>query len=251
MKTVSLSAFVLAALAGIASASPIVESAQYGGSVVINYATGQYDSRVDPTLTYDSTNYATSGATGYGTGATSSTDLNAIYGDSMTMVGGSGKTLDTFKFAIFCSGSSTNPLTSAVETIRFYRQSDGTQIGAFTVNIGSLAKGYYSVYTVTALSSLNINFDTNDVVVTQKLSSVVGATRMGTVFGNNITAAAPALGSTAPGMYISNTATTAGYYTFTNYAANSNAVYQVGVIPAPGSIAVLGVAGLAARRRRR
>lgn len=251
MKTVSVSAFLLAALAGIASASPIIEPAQYAGSVTIDMATGQYGSRVDPTLTYDSTNFSTSGAAGYGVGGTSSTDLAATYGDSMSMVGAVGSTLDSFKFAIFCSSSSAANMTSAVETIRFFRASDNSYIGGFTVTLGSLGKGFYSVYTVTTLSTLStpIVFDTNDIIVKQQLSSVVGATRLGTIFSN--ASNTPAVGTTAPGLFMQNATTTAGFYTFTGFSNFSSAVYQVGVIPAPASLSVLGLAGIAARRRRR
>jgi len=152
-----------------------------------------------------------------------------------------------------CSSSSAAALTSATETIRFYRASDSSYIGGFNVTLGALAKGYYSVYTVNSLSALGISFDTDNIIVTQQLSNVVGATRMGTVFGNNITSPAPAVGSTNAGLYMSNTTTTAGFYTFTGYSANSNAVYQFSGIdaPAPGALALLGVAGLAGRRRRR
>jgi MYXO-CTERM domain-containing protein len=90
------------------------------------------------------------------------------------------------------------------------------------------------------------------VIVTQQLSNVGGATRMGTVFGT-AAGAAPAVGSTTAGLYMSNATTTAGFYTFTGYATNSNGVYQLNTVdaPAPGALALLGVAGIAGKRRRR
>lgn len=198
---------------------------------------------------YDSTNFTTSGATGFGVGATSSTDLAATYGDQANMVGAAGSTLDSLKFALFCSGSSANALTSATVTLRFYRQSNSSYIGGLSVSVGSLGKGFYSVYTVNSLASLGINFDTDNILVTQQLSNVVGATRMGTVFSN--ASNTPALGSTNAGLYMSNSTTTAGFYTFTGFSSFSSGAYQMSTVPAPGALALLGVASLVSTRRRR
>jgi hypothetical protein len=253
MKTMTIAATLAACVSGLAMADNAFESAQFAGNHVYDMATQTWSSGGAWSnftgTAYDSTNYSTSGATGYGVGATSSTDLNSIYGDDMVMAGTG--TLDSFQFAIFCSSSSTGALVSAVENISFYDGATGTAIGGFQVTLGALAKGYFSVITVTGLSGLGINLASNDVVVTQKLSSVVGASRMGTVFGT-VANAAPAVGTTPAGLYISNATSTAGYYTFTGYSTNSNGVYQVGLVnvPAPGALALLGVAGLVGRRRR-
>ena len=255
MKTASLVAAV-AACSLSAMASAAFESAQFGGAYSLKYGESNWTATQSTSnfvgAAYDSTNYATSGATGYGAGGTSSTDLAAVYGDSMTMSGGLGSTLDSFKFALFCSSSSAAALTGATETISFYRQSDSSMIGQFQVSIGALAKGYFSVYTITNLAGIGITFDTNDVIVTQQLSSVGGATRMGTVFGT-AAGAAPAVGSTTAGLYMSNATTPAGFYTFTGYSTNSNGVFQLNTVdaPAPGALALLGVAGIAGKRRRR
>lgn len=244
-------------LTAFASADFTHEVAKFGGAYAIDFRSGAItedkggSGNKAATTVYDSTNYVTTGATGYGAGATSSTDLSAVYGDSLNMTGTGA--LDSFKFSVFVSGSSTGNLTNATETIRFYRASDSTYIGGFTTTLGNITKGYYSTYTVGGLSSLGITFDTANVIVTQQLSNVVGATRMGTVFGNNITAPAPAIGTTTPGLYMSNSSTPAGTYTFTGYTANSNGVYQVSTaaVPAPGAAVLIGVAGLITGRRRR
>ena len=255
MKTASLVAAV-AACSLSAMASAAFESAQFGGAYSLKYGESNWTATQSTSnftgAAYDSTNYATSGATGYGVGATSSTDLAGVYGDQTVMSAGIGSTLDSFKFAVFCSGSSAGALTSATETISFYRTSDSSLIGSFQVSLGALGKGYYSVYTVTNLAGLGITFDTNDVIVTQQLSNVGGATKMGTIFGT-IAGAAPAVGTTAAGLYISNASSTAGFYTFTGYSTNSNGVYQLNTVdaPAPGALALLGVAGIAGKRRRR
>ena len=254
MKTASLVA-AIAACSLSAMASAAVESAQFGGAYTqrfgeTSWATAQpVSSFVGPA--YDTTNYVTTGATGFGVGATSSITLNRTYGDTLSMSGGIGSTLDTFAFTVFCSGSSAADLVSATETIAFYRLSDSSFIGGFTVTLGPLAKGYYTNLSLTSLSSLGITFDTNDVLVTQQLSNVVGATRMGVAFGSNNTSPAPAVGTTTAGLYITDAATAPGLYTFTGSTANSNGVFQVGVVPAPGAMALLGVAGLVGGRRRR
>ena len=243
----------LCAHAGASIAAP-VESVRLQDHRTLSYGSSAWTVSQGPSYSflgpvYDSTNFTTSGSAGFGAGATSTTDLATIYGDRLTMVNAAGSTLDTFKFAVFCSSSSTGNLTSATETIRFYRAADSTYIGGFTVNIGAITKGFYSVFTVNSLSTLGINFDTNEVLVTQQLSSVVGANRMGTVFSN--ASNTPALGSTNAGLYISNASNAAGYYTFTGYPNFSSGVYQVSTVPAPGALALLGVAGILGGRRRR
>jgi MYXO-CTERM domain-containing protein len=262
----SVSAFAVAGIVASfgletrAIASMVTEQAQFQDYRTIRYGStdwtysGEDDqsqasqSFVGPV--YDSSNFATSGATGFGVGATSSTDLASIYGDQTVMVNGAGSTLDSMKFGIFCSGSSTANLTSADVNLKFYRGTDGSFIGGYSVSIGALAKGFYAVVTVTDLASLGINFDVNNVIVTQQLTNVLGATRMGTVFSN--ASNTPALGSTNIGMYIQNTTNPAGgFFTFTGAATASSAAYQMSTVPAPGAVALLGVAGLVSARRRR
>jgi len=105
------------------------------------------------------------------------------------------------------------------------------------------------VYTVSSLDSLNIVLDTQDIIIKQQLSNVVGATRMGTVFGNNVTSDGhPSVGTTTPGMFLQNSSTAAGNYTFTGYSANSSAVYSIKVtaVPEPETCAAFAAVGLVA-----
>ena len=231
----------LASLAGTSFAQTAEPVLGRHSDVVINGTSGKRLSGPNAvnanTVVYDATNYVTSGANGYGVGGSSTTDLNAIYGDDCVMLTSAvGSNLSTLKFVVFCSSSSAAALTSATENINIYDTATSSFIGGFSCTLGALTKGYYSVYTVSNLEtslSTPITFGVNDVLITQKLSSVVGATRMGTVFGNNNTATAPAVGTSPAGLYISTSTQSAGYYTFTGYSANSNGVYYVDVAAAP------------------
>lgn len=169
-------------------------------------------------VVYDSTNQTVSAAT-------SSTDLNAIYGDELVLAGGIGEDVSAMKFAVFCSASSTGALVSATETIRFYDLANaGAFVGGFSVGLGALATGFYSIYTTTAIENVvMINIPSMDLLVTQQLSSVVGASRLGTVLSY---ANAPAVGATNAAFYASNTAQAAGWYLITGQT-NSNPHYKL------------------------
>jgi hypothetical protein len=169
-------------------------------------------------VVYDASNQTVSAGS-------SSTDLASIYGDECVIIpSGVGGTLSAMKFAVFCSGSSTNPLVSATETIRFYDLANsGAYIGGFQGVLGALAKGFYSVYTVTGLDGFGIVFPSNDILVTQQLSNVVGANRMGTVL---CYANSPAVGSTNNYYYFSNASSPAGYYLVSGQTY-SNPIYEL------------------------
>ena len=254
IRVISCAGVAALSLAAVASADFTPELAKFGGAYTIDFRTGAImedksgSADKAASTVYDSTNYVTSGATGYGVAGTSSTDLASVYGDSLNMTGSGA--VDSFKFTLFCSSSSTGALVSATETIRFYRQSDNSFIGGFSTSVAALAKGFYATYTVTGITGLTL--DTSNVIVTQQLSNVVGSSRMGTVYGT-VANAVPAIGTTTAGMYLSNSTTGANFYTFTGYATNSNGVYQVNTtpVPAPGAVALVGLAGLITGRRRR
>jgi hypothetical protein len=169
-------------------------------------------------VVYDSTNQAVSAAT-------STTDLNAIYGDQLMLAGGIGEDVSAMKFAVFCSGSSTGALVSATETIRFYDLANaGAFIGGFSANLGALAQGFYSIYTITNVEGVVlITMPSMDVLVTQQLSNVVGANRMGTVLSY---ANAPAVGTTNNAFYMSHATAPAGWYTITGQTM-SNPHYKL------------------------
>lgn len=160
-----------------------------------------------PNVVYDSTNQTVSAAT-------SSTDLTAIYGDELVLAGGIGEDVSAMKFGVFCSGSSTGALVSATETIRFYDLTNaGAFVGGFSVGLGALAQGFYSIYTTTGIEGVVlITLPSMDVLVTQQLSNVVGASRMGTVISY---ANAPAVGTTNNAFYMSHATAPAGWYVIT------------------------------------
>lgn len=167
---------------------------------------GAQDAQVT-NIVYDSTNQTVSAAT-------STTDLNAIFGDQLLVAGGIGEDVSAMKFGVFCSASSTGALVSATETIRFYDLANaGAYVGGFNVNLGALAQGFYSIYTTTGIENVVlITVPSMDLLVTQQLSNVVGASRMGTVLSY---ANAPAVGATNNAFYMSHATAPAGWYTIT------------------------------------
>lgn len=179
---------------------------------------GISSSAIVPTVVYDATNQAVSAAT-------STTDLTAIYGDEMILAGGVGEDVSAMKFGVFCSASSAAGLVSATETIRFYDLANaGAYIGGFNATLGALAPGYYSIYTITGIEGVVlINLPSADILVTQQLSNVVGATRMGTVVSY---ANAPAVGATNNSFYMSHATAPAGWYVITGQTF-SNLQYKL------------------------
>lgn len=183
--------------------------------------------------------------------AFSSTDLTAVFGDQLAMVG-TGR-LQDFSFTLFNSGTSAGVLTSAEVAINFFRASDSSLIGGFTVNTGAinLNTGFFTTLNVGGLDGLNIDLDTTDVIVTQSVLSRVGAaSRLGLISSNPVS-----IGSSIAPLYIDAADVgggVAGFYNITSGGApiSFNAGYQV-VVPAPASAAMLGLGGLFAARRRR
>lgn len=173
---------------------------------------------------------------------TSNTTLTTVWGDFVKL-SQTGK-LSAFKFAVFCSGSSSLPLTSATVNINFYDYTGGTignSFGSFSVNIGTLNQGFYADYTVQSLDYLNINLSSTDVLITQQLSNVVGATRMGVP--TNTTSGASVGTNLTTGFYriVSGTTTNnviLGGQTF------SNLRYSVSIasVPEPSSMVLTALA---------
>ena len=199
----------VALLVGPVAAAEIGEAVlgmQEGTTVRLGSGIGQTSSAAT-SIVYDSTNQAVSAGT-------SSLDLAAIYGDELLLAAGFGENISAMKFAVYCSSSSTLALTSATETIRFYDLANaGAFIGGFSATLGALPKGSYSIYTMTGIDGVvTIVIPSGDILVTQQLSSVVGANRMGTVLSY---ANAPAVGTTNAGFYQSNTSAAAGWYLIT------------------------------------
>ena len=254
MKTLVLSASAgigSLALGSVASASLAAEQARFGG-----YATawvegssegGGSSSFLPATTVYDNTSSTTSLAF-------SSTEvLTRTYGDRC-QIAGTG-ILDSFKFSVFNSGSSAGALLSATVELSFYSYDavSGTisLLGSYspTVSFGTtgLSAGFYSIVESTGLSSLNINLSSTDLLVTQRITAKTGtASRTGIVSLSPVV-----VGSSPASFYQSSPTVTAGFYTSTSGAVNPAYQINVNAIPAPGAVALLGVAGLLAGRRRR
>jgi hypothetical protein len=235
------------ALAGIVG--PDSSGVRAAPSLTINAITGGQTSgspRVSSTV-YDNT----TSAANFGF---SSANLSATYGDTLNMTGTG--TLEDFTFSIYnsTSGGNAGALNSCTANISFFRQSDSSLIGSFTgnVNFGSspLPAGFYTLVSFTGLSGLvtPVAFDTANVIVTQSLTNVVGATtRLGIASLDPVT-----VGSSPNTMYIADPpGTPAGFYNIGSPPLNANPGYLVGVIPAPSSLALIGMGGLLAVRRRR
>ena len=158
---------------------------------------GQVDAA--PLVVYDSINFYTSGADGYGFLGITSLDKSAIYGDSLRLTA-TGK-LTSFTWVAFNGPNASYDLTSASQTISFYRQSDNSLIGSFNATITDLGTGTSKTYTAD-LGSANIVLDTPDVLVTQQIPFwPPGAPnyKLGTVIAT--TSNTPAIGSTDVGSY--------------------------------------------------
>jgi hypothetical protein len=168
----ALCALTLTALAGAASADVIAETGTFhnAGTQTIDLNGNVLSSARGASTTVFSNLQA-----GYAADrAFSSTDLTSVFGDQLATTG-TGR-LQEFSFTIFNSGTSAGNLTSATALIQFYRASDGSSIGGFTVNTGTLnlGLGFFTALNVTGLDALNINLDTTDIIVTQSLSNIVG-----------------------------------------------------------------------------
>lgn len=244
MKTL-VAAALLAAVAGSASAELSGESAQFAGYININAVSGDTTYTDSPITTRATTQYTnTASAANFGF---SSTDLNSTWGDDTYGVG-TGGTLSGFQATIFNSGSSTGSLLTATIAFSFYDANTLAPLGGFngSVNFGTgLNKGFYTILTWSNLDSFGIVVP-KDVMITQKVTAKTGlASRLGFVSLNP-----PTIGSSFDDFYANSTTVgAAGWYTVASGPANPG--YQLDVVPAPASLALLGMGGLIAGRRRR
>lgn len=248
MSRLGMSALALAMFAGAASADAVIpETAQYAGSMTLNVLTGEvsYGGTRAGLPVYDS-------STGATIAATSSTNLSTIWGDQ-TLMTGTG-VLEEFSCSIFNSGSSAGAMVSTQLGVQFNANAGGAlgaTLGGFTGNVTfstPLAAGFYTVVTFTGLSGLStpINLSTADVIIRQQLASTVGSTRAGVVSANPV-----GLGSSPASFYKDDPSSPpAGFYTFSS-GAPADILYKVAVVPAPGAMALMGLGGLVAGRRRR
>jgi autotransporter-associated beta strand protein len=187
---------------------------------------GQVDAA--PWVVYDSTNFVTPGESSYGFLGVTSLDKSAIFGDSLQLLT-TGK-LTSFTWTAY-NGPASSDLTSAGQTISFYRQSDASLIGSFNATITDLGKGSYKTFTQD-LTSANIVLDTLDILVTQQIPFWPPASpsyRLGIVFST--ASNTPAIGSTNAGYYRSAFGSQGTFYTDGSYPNYSSAVYRAVVLP--------------------
>jgi len=240
MKTISAVALILASV-GSALASP--EMAQYAGSHYVTLGNPGYENRVDTVI------YTNINATGSVTAGFSQAGTTATFGDNLNMIDSG--VMQRFSFSLFNSAGAGNTvaMTGGTMNLSFLRQSDSSVIGGFSVNLapilgvpgGALNPGFYTIITVNT-SALALNLDTANIATRQSLTG--GAGRYGIVIQPTVL-----IGSSDAAMFISSPATPAGNYTIGGVSA-ANPLYEV-VIPAPGAMALLGLGGLVATRRRR
>lgn len=193
-------------------------------------------------------------------GASSSTDLNAIYGDSMTLT--QGGILDTFSFTFFNSSSgNTNSVLTAQFVLRFYDnttpyaggdlQTTLTEVGAFSTNVTfagtGLAPGFAITINVTGIAPLAIVLPQNIFVTQQVASSTGGSTRMGVA-----TFSTDNIGTGSNTSWYRQDVAGEGLFAFAPPTSN-NLGYTVGVVPEPATMTMLafGAAAIAARRRKK
>jgi len=159
-----------------------------------------------------------------------SPDLFSVWGDAVTTTGTG--LLDEVRFTIYNAGG--GPLLTASVAITFYDAVTLNPIGGFNgnLNFGSgLPVGSYTIVTGTGLSPLAINLATTNVLMTQQITGLTGATNnLGVVLMNP----PPAVGVGSPAMFIaSSTFGPAGFYTI-NGIDEADPGYHIGVLePTP------------------
>ncbi|MFM7414140.1 MAG: autotransporter-associated beta strand repeat-containing protein [Planctomycetota bacterium] len=182
-----------------------------------------------PMQVYNSLNFINPGETGYGYLGVTSPDKSAIYGDSLRLTA-TGK-LTSFTWAAYNGPGSTDDLTSASQTISFYRQSNASLIGSFNATITDLGKGSYKTFTAD-LTSANIVLDTPDILVTQQIPSWPPASptyRLGIVV--SASSNTPVIGTTGTGYYRSAFGSQGAFFTDGSAPNYSSAVYRAVVLP--------------------
>jgi len=190
-----------------------------------------------PMQVYNSLNFINPGETGYGYLGVTSLDKSAIYGDSLRLTA-TGK-LTSFTWAAYNGPGSTDDLTSASQTISFYRQSNASLIGSFNATITDLGKGSYKTFTAD-LTSANIVLDTPDILVTQQIPFWPPASptyRLGIVV--SASSNTPVIGTTGTGYYRSAFGSQGAFFTDVsapNYSGSSGNFVARG----PGSRKIVG-----------
>lgn len=217
---------VLSSVAGVAMAQNEIETGTFQGHIYIDMGTGlQYSPKGGYVTQVAGDVYNSTNPTSPAIAGVSTTDMNGIYGDRVTTTGTG--ILQELDFTVYNPASSAGPLASAAFQIGLFDGTTAAGLGGFTTSSVPVAlnPGFFTIITVTGLSGLNINVNTTDVVVTQKISSRTGtANRQGVALLDP-----PSIGSSTNTLYISNTSTPAGFYTLGTPPINANAGYRINV----------------------
>ena len=241
-------ALALAASSGVASANLVGQNAQYDGSYTIN-TQGQLvgSTRSSDVIAY--TNRPSPANSGF-----ANPDLTATYGDELTLAA-TGR-LQEVSFGVFNAGSSAGAMTGATVGLDFFRASDGSSLGGFSVDLSGvlgttpLDPGFFREFSIPDLASEGIDIDTDEIIMLQSYSDVTGASVIGVA-----SRVPPTVGSAIPQLYIDATGVGSGPGFFNITDANQqpltfNMVAEI-VVPSPAGASVLAMAGLVGLRRRR
>jgi hypothetical protein len=218
-------ALVLVCTAGTAMAENEVGTGTFQSHIYVDMGSGAvYSPKGAMTQiagdVYNSTNPQSPAIAGVST-----TDMNGIYGDRITTTGTG--ILQELDFTVYNPSNSAGPITSASFQINVFDAVTAAPLAGFTTSSVPIAlnPGFFTIITVSGLSVLNANINVTDLVVTQKIAARTGtATRQGVALLDP-----PSIGSSANTLYISNTATPAGFYTLGSPPINANAGYRINV----------------------
>jgi hypothetical protein len=219
---------LLAGVAGTVAAQEIEEGGTFYSHIYYDMGTGlQYTPKGYVTQlagdVYNNTNPTTTVLGGF-----SSTDLNAQYGDRVTTTGTG--ILQENDFTIFNNSTNGGVLLSTTFNIALFNGTTSALLGSYStlpVTFGAgLNPGFFSVVTITGLGGLNINVNTNDVIIRQQCGTRVGAAnKLGVVIIDP-----PTIGSSTNTMYINATTVgAAGFYNLGNPPINANPGYRINV----------------------
>lgn len=191
--------------------------------------------------------------------ATYSHGLGTLNGDDLNMVSNGVGWLNDMGFSIANNNAAGQRLAFLSGSINFFRQSDLSFIGGFTVSVdaatifggGGLDGGFSArlSFGANALSGLNIFFGANTAIwalIQWDSATVTGGGSTANI-GQQLRNP-PVLGTSANQLVIGNSVVSAP---FSNAVGNSSFFIRTDNIPTPGSLALLGLAGIAAGRRRR
>jgi hypothetical protein len=230
---------------------------QFAGAKRLNLATGQVtdgapsgsrfaDRGVPSTVLYSNLTAPSAVVGGFSLAANTSQ-----FGDRLGLTSALGP-LDEFACTIWSgTGTGTGTIFGGTLNVTFSRASDNSLIGQLNIPLDpifgdeGLASGFYTIVDVTGIAlTQNITFDTNDIIVRQRIDGADGG-RAGIVLFNPI-----AVGTSPQTLWLDGPGAPAGFYNLGNPPIQSNPGYFL-FVPSPGTAALLGLGGLVATRRRR